>query len=88
VAPATDDRSGPHTEDTLELIPRHVRDKLDRAGIKIHLRDWQLFSLPERRLLRDLPCQTDPDVARYASEVEQLIRRYTGKPPERLHPKQ
>ena len=81
---SNDNRAGQDTEDTLELIPRSVRDKLDRIGIKVHLKEWQLLSLPERRLLRDLPCAADQDVARYARAVEHLIRRHTGKPAERL----
>jgi hypothetical protein len=87
VEPLKDDRSGRDAEDLLELIPRTVRDKLDRSGIKLHLKEWQLLSLPERQRLRDLPCQTDYDVVRYTNEVEQLIRRRTGKLPERLQRK-
>jgi hypothetical protein len=56
-------------EKELELIPRSIRDKLDRVGIKLHLKDWQKLSLTDRRRLRDLPCDSRDDVARYAGLV-------------------
>ena len=67
------DKSG--ADDDLELMPRSVRDKLDRVEIKVHLRDWQSMSLQERIALRDLPCSGDADVARYRREVERLVLR-------------
>jgi len=74
-------------EERLDLVPRGVRDKLDRAGIKLHLKEWQALSLAERQRLCELPCNTDPDVARYAQEVRDVLMRYTGRPPEALKPK-
>jgi hypothetical protein len=71
-------------EERLELMPRTVRDKLDRVGIKLHLKEWQQLSMAERERLRDLPCEHAGDVARYAVAVEQLVRRLTGKAPERI----
>jgi hypothetical protein len=68
----------------LELIPRSVRDKLDRAGIKLHLRDWQMLSMDERRDLVDRRCESSDDVARYRQNLEDLIRRRTGNAPEYL----
>lgn len=74
----------PAAEARLELMPHSVRDKLDRVGIKVHLRDWQALSLSERERLRDLPCDLQAGAASYAAEVEAMIRRVTGKPAERL----
>lgn len=71
------------TGPTLELIPRGVRDKLDRVRIKLHLKDWQAFSLVERQQLCDWPCDTAAERAVYAAEVERLVRR-TGTVPDRL----
>lgn len=71
-------------EERLELIPRGVRDKLDRVGLKVHLAEWQAMSMVERERLRDLPCVRSDEVARYGGEVEQLVRRITGKPPGKL----
>jgi len=70
-------------EQSLELIPRAVRDKLDRVRIKLHLKEWQALTLAERRHLCDLPCNSLEDVRRYAAEVDELVRRVTGKPAER-----
>lgn len=68
----------------LELIPRAVRDKLDRVRIKLHLSDWQRLSVAERHRLVDQPCATAEEVERYGREVDRLIRDRTGRPPDRL----
>jgi hypothetical protein len=70
--------------DDLELIPRSVRDKLDRAGIKLHLRDWQKLSLNERRGLVEEPCESSDEVDHYRRSLEDLIRQRTGSAPEYL----
>ena len=70
--------------DDLELMPRIVRDKLDRVGIKLHLREWALLSLDERRQLVDAPCASDDEAGRYAATVDALATRYTGKSADRL----
>jgi hypothetical protein len=70
--------------DDLTLMPRGVRDKLDRVGIKLHLREWSLLTLDERRWLVEAPCASDADVARYAAELDTLMQRYTGKSAGRL----
>jgi hypothetical protein len=68
-------------EERLELVPRVVRDKLDRIGVKLHLKEWQALSVPERERLRDLPTTTADEVAHYAAEVERLVVSLTGRPP-------
>lgn len=69
-------------EQNLELIPRAVRDKLDRVRIKLHLKEWQALTLAERRRLRDLPCSSAEELQRYGTEVRELVQRVTGKPAE------
>jgi hypothetical protein len=71
-------------EKALELIPRSVRDKLDRVGIKLHLKEWQALTLAERERLRDWPCESADDAGQYGAEVERLVLRVTGRPAERL----
>ena len=71
-------------ENDLTLIPRSVRDKLDRVGIKLHLKQWELFTLDERRHLVDAPCQSDVEIECYRTELAELIRRRAGIEPERL----
>ena len=70
--------------DDLELMPRGVRDKLDRVGIKLHLREWALLTLDERRWLVEQPCASDDEAARYAAALDALVTRYTGRAAERL----
>ncbi|MBI3786238.1 MAG: hypothetical protein HY270_22855 [Deltaproteobacteria bacterium] len=74
-------------EERLELMPRSIRDKLDRVGIKLHLKEWQLLSLANREHLRDLPCTAANEVAAYNEVVQQIVRQATGHPPDRLPPK-
>ncbi|MBI1814769.1 MAG: hypothetical protein HYR72_07315 [Deltaproteobacteria bacterium] len=71
-------------EAALTLMPRIIRDKLDRVGIKLHLKEWQAFSLRERTQLRDAPCESASDLVAYAAMVEALVLRCTGRQPDRL----
>jgi hypothetical protein len=73
--------------DDLELMPRGVRDKLDRVGIKLHLREWALLTRDERRRLVEAPCDSEDEASRYAAELDALVRRYTGRRAERLEPR-
>lgn len=66
--------------DPLWLIPRDVRDKLDRIGVKVHLREWQALSRAQRQRLCDHPCQSAADGARFAA----LLRDLLGHAPEPL----
>jgi hypothetical protein len=70
----------------LELMPRAVRDKLDRVGIKLHLKEWQQLPMIDRQRLRDLACERADEVARYADVVEQLVLEFLGKAPDRIKP--
>jgi hypothetical protein len=73
-------------DEDLALIPRAVRDKLDRVGIKLHLQDWQRLTLDERRHLVDQPCTSPDELARYRSDLIALVRRRSGRDPDRLPP--
>jgi hypothetical protein len=68
----------------LELIPRSVRDKLDRAKIKLHLKEWQELTLDERAWLRDAACGDDAEVGVYRRRLEDMVRQRTGRAPDRL----
>jgi len=70
------------TDDDLALIPRSVRDKLDRVGIKLHLKQWELLTLAERRHLVEAPCESAAEIDRYRSELNGLIRLRTGREPD------
>jgi hypothetical protein len=71
-------------EQDLELIPRVVRDKLDRVGIKLHLKDWGALTRAERATLCELPCDNDAEVRDYAAAIEAMVLRVTGKAAERI----
>jgi len=72
--------------DDLTLMPRTLRDKLDRVGIKLHLKEWELFTLAERRRLIDQPCDSAAEIDRFRSELSALVRQRTGREPDRLLP--
>lgn len=77
--------AGAVTSDTdLDLIPRAVRDKLDRTRIKLHLKEWQGLSLTERQRLVDLTCDTPETTAEWVNLVDTLVLRATGRHAERL----
>jgi hypothetical protein len=71
-------------EAALVLMSRGVRDKLDRVGIKLHLKEWQALGLAERAQLRDTPCESPAEVDRFAALVDELVQRCTGRVPDRL----
>lgn len=71
-------------DDDLALIPRALREKLDRVGIKLHLAEWTLFTLAERRRFIAQPCESTEDIERYRAALTALIRRRTGHAPDLL----
>lgn len=68
----------------LALIPRSLRDKLDRAGVKLHLKEWELFTLAERQRLVDHPCESTGEIDTMRADLTEMIRRYTGREPDRV----
>lgn len=68
----------------LELIPRVVRDKLDRVGIKLHLREWQVLTIAERRSLVDRPCDSAAETEAYRAWLVATVQERAGRPPDRL----
>ncbi len=73
-------------EAALVLMSRAVRDKLDRVRIKLHLKEWQALSLAERAQWRDTSCESAAEIDRFAALVDELVRRHTGRSPDRLPP--
>jgi hypothetical protein len=70
--------------DDLALIPRSLRDKLDRVGIKLHLKEWELLTLDERRGLVDHPCDSPEELQALRVRIIALVRHYTGRDPDPL----
>jgi hypothetical protein len=71
-------------EESLELMPRSVRDKLDRVEIKLHLAEWQQLTLEERERLRDQACDSSVEIERYREVLEEMVCLRCGKAPDRL----
>jgi hypothetical protein len=71
-------------DEDLTLIPRGLRDKLDRVGIKLHLSQWQQLTSDERRRLVDQACESPDEIDHYRAELSALIQQRTGRPPDRL----
>jgi hypothetical protein len=63
----------PPEEDDLTWIPRLVRGKLDRAGVRIHLADWQKLSLDARRALTAWACDTPEEIAAFRARLVELF---------------
>ncbi|MBS0377121.1 MAG: nitrate reductase associated protein [Proteobacteria bacterium] len=64
---------------TLVCIPMSVRLKLDAAGIKLTLKQWNRIPDPERRELIERPAGDMREVAAYRDYLVDLIGR-TGLP--------
>jgi hypothetical protein len=60
-------------DEDLTWIPRGVRTKLDLAGVRIHLADWQTLSLDERRELVAFDCTTHGQAAAFRARLAALI---------------
>jgi len=60
-------------DEDLSWIPQGVRTKLDRAGVRIHLADWQRLSLGDRRKLVEFQCETAEEVAAFRARLVALV---------------
>jgi hypothetical protein len=70
----------------LTRLPLDLRRKLDLAGIKLSLKDWQTFGFEERMVLCHLPCDGDEEIRVFARYIDFLSRRYCRKPAEKIAP--
>jgi hypothetical protein len=68
----------------LYCIPMVVRRKLDLAGVKVSLKQWNRFALPEREQLVAQSCETPGEVDEYARYVVSLIQTRTDQPAQLL----
>ncbi len=56
-----------------------VRLKLDTAGIKLKLDQWNHFNFDDRQQLLDRPCSTPQEVQNYRIFLQELIQERTGQ---------
>ena len=61
----------------LRCIPMVVRFKLDRAGIKLSLRQWTRIGPSKRQALAAIPCNTLHEVAVYRRTLVGMVERNT-----------
>lgn len=69
---------------SLRCVPMAVRLKLDRAGVKLTLRQWSRFTAEDRRDLLARPCESAGDVAAYRERLTGLIALRSGEAPRML----
>jgi hypothetical protein len=58
---------------SLRCIPMAVRFKLDRAGIKLSLRQWSRFTRDDRQRLLAQACATPTEVEAYRDLLVELV---------------
>jgi len=63
---------------TLRCVPMAVRLKLDRAGIKLTLRQWSRFTAADRHELLSRACRSPEEQEGYRARLEALVRERTG----------
>ena len=66
-------------EKNIRCIPMIVRFKMDKAGIKLKLAEWNKFSVEERIELAKRSCSSDKEAEEYNNYLAGLIKNYTGK---------
>ena len=67
-------------EENFRCIPMIVRFKMDKAGIKLKLAEWNKFSTEERIELAKKECSTEDLAKQYNSFLSALVEKYTAKP--------
>ena len=66
--------------ETLSCVPMAVRHKLDCAGVKITLKQWEALPPAERRILCELPSDsvaTESSIRASLSTHSRVLRRTT-----------
>ena len=66
-------------ERNIRCIPMTVRFKMDKAGIKLKLSEWNRFSSGERVNLALRPCDNSEEISKYNCYLAGLVKKYTNK---------
>jgi hypothetical protein len=69
---------------SLALIPLSMRYRLDYCAIKLHLRQWQQFTLAERDDFVCAPFVSATDAQAWASRLTAVVQQRCGCPPDHL----
>lgn len=65
-------------EKNIRCIPMIVRFKMDKAGIKLKLKEWNKFSVEERKELAVKACSNEEEAKEYNNYLAGLIKDRTG----------
>jgi hypothetical protein len=66
-------------EENVRCIPMMVRFKMDKAGIKLKLKQWSRFTTDERVALALKPCNTPNDIHDFHAYLAALVWKHTGE---------
>ncbi len=69
---------------SLRCIPMVVRHRLDTCGVKLKLEDWNRFTLADRQVLVDWPCDRPDAEKAYRERLQKLIVERSGSPAKTL----
>jgi hypothetical protein len=64
--------------ETLDLIPLSVRRKLDLAGVKLHLNQWQALSRVERLVVCHFPAGSPEERGVLGAFLRETVKRCAG----------
>src|SRR5687767_6750381 len=67
-------------EKNIRCIPMIIRFKMDKAGIKLKLKEWSNFSVEERIELAKMRCESEEEANQYNEHLAGLIKKHTGNP--------
>lgn len=70
--------------ETLSCVPMAVREKLDRAAIKISLEQWNSFDIADRRRLCGYPLDSEQLIREFTETIRSLVMQQGGGEPPRL----
>ena len=66
-------------ENNIRCIPMIIRFKMDKAGIKLKLSEWNRLGIEEKILLTKLNCNSSEEIGRYNRYLKRLIKERTGR---------
>ncbi len=66
-------------ENNIRCIPMIIRFKMDKAGIKLKLSEWNRLRIEEKILLAKLKCNCGEEIERYNEYLKGLIKERTGR---------
>ena len=65
-------------EDGIRCIPMIARFKLDAAGIKLKLKEWNQLTEEERVNIAEYPCASTEEIQEYAQYIRTLVLYRSG----------